>query len=125
MKKLLTVTLLAAGLCLPAHAGDDDKTSPAIAAKLMLRGDAGSIKVAEMRISRKNDVLVVQADLQNKSKFDTRMYYRFRWLDANGSQVGDDTAWNQLNVMGKQQTTIKGVAAHSSVTDFRIEMNME
>ncbi|RVT87945.1 YcfL family protein [Inhella crocodyli] len=103
----------------------DDTTSPAIAAKLALRGEPQGIKVAEVRMQRKADVLVVQADFLNTKNQNRTVFYRFRWLDADGNVVGDGESWKQLQVYGQQTQTIKGVAAHSSVVDFRIEMNVE
>jgi uncharacterized protein YcfL len=108
-----------------ARAEESDATSPAIAAKLMLRGQPNGLKVSEMRLTRKNDVLVVQADLQNVTKKDVVAYHRFRWLDASGNQVGDGESWKQTPVYGEQITTIKSVAPTSAVVDLRLEMNVE
>jgi uncharacterized protein YcfL len=123
-------TLLAAlALAAPAVFADDTPPMPpapgSAASKIMLRGDSKDIKVVEIRAQRKNDVLVIQADMQNQSKSDRFVYYRFRWLDSMGSQVGDDQPWKQLAFMGQQLQTIKGVATQSNITDFRIEMNVE
>jgi len=110
----------------PSFAKDAaDATAPAIAAKLMLRGQPNGLKVSEMRLTRKNDVLVVQADLQNVTKKDVVAYHRFRWLDASGNQVGDGESWKQTAVYGEQMLTIKGVAPTSGVVDLRLEMNVE
>ncbi len=114
----------ALALAMPAWAADDT-TSPAIAAKLALRGEPQGIKVAEVRMQRRADVLVVQADFLNTKNDNRTVFYRFRWLDADGNVVGDGESWKQLQVYGQQTQTIKGVAAHSSVVDFRIEMNVE
>lgn len=108
----------------PARAGDDE-TSPAIAAKLDLRGSAKGIKVAEMRITRRNDTLVVQADLRNTGNKDRVVFHRFRWLDSSGSQVGDGEVFKQTTVLGQQTVTLKGVAMHPSAVDLRLEMNVE
>lgn len=77
-----------------------------------------------MRIVRKNDILTVQADLYNNDNHNLVVYYRFRWLDSNGSQVGDGEAWKQLPVLGLALQTVKGIAPTSSTTDFRLEMNV-
>ena len=97
----------------------------ALAAKLALRGKPNGIKVSEMRLVRKNDVLVVQADLQNVKDKDRVVFHRFKWLDANGNQVGDGESWKQTPVMGQQTQTIKSVAPTSSAVDLRLEMNVE
>ena len=121
-----------AGACLAflavagvAHAQHDPATPPAVAAKVALRGDAQSIAVREMRIVRKNDVLVVQADLSNLGRSDRTVFYRFRGLDNVGSQIGDGESWKQLGVLGLGQQTVKSVAPSGVATDFRLEMNVE
>jgi uncharacterized protein YcfL len=108
-----------------AQADESDATSPAIAAKLILRSEPNGLKVSEMRLTRKNDVLVVQADLQNVTKKDVVAYHRFRWLDASGNQVGDGESWKQTPVAGKQIATVNSVAPTSAVVDLRLEMNVE
>jgi uncharacterized protein YcfL len=106
----------------PEH---DAGTPPAVAAKLNLRGLAQGIKVSEIRMVRRHDVLAVQADLGNMVRQDRRVYYRFKWLDAVGNQVGDGESWKQLGLLGMQQETIKSVAPTSAAVDVRIEMNVE
>lgn len=100
-------------------------TPAAVAAKLQLRGDANELLVPEIRIVRRNDVMVVQADLHNSTVSNRTVFYRFRWLDNNGNQVGDGESWKQVTVLGHQIQTVKSVALHSSAVDFRLEMNVE
>lgn len=125
----IAAAALLAGLGLlslaPAQAEEADASSPAIAAKMNLRGKPNGIKVSEMRIVRKNDVLVVQADLQNVQNKDRMVFHRFKWLDANGNQVGDGESWKQTPVLGQQIQTIKSVAPSAAAVDLRLEMNVE
>lgn len=100
-------------------------TPPAVEAKLALRSDPNGIVVPEMRVVRRNDILIVQADLSNTFDIDRVLFYRFRWLDNIGSQVGDGESWKQLKVLGRAQQTIKSVAPTSAAVDFRLEMNVE
>lgn len=125
MKSLIMCLILGLGLNSVAFADGDDTTSPAIAAKLALRGNANGLKISEMRVSKKNDFLVVQADLQNTKNDDLVVYYRFKWLDSNGNQVGDGEGFKQLGVLGKQLQTVKSVATQPSITDFKLELNVE
>jgi uncharacterized protein YcfL len=101
------------------------ETSPAIASKLALRGDPLGVKVSEMRITRKNDIMVVQADLSNTTSGDRTVFYRFRWLDSVGNQVGDGESWKQMGLYGLHQQTIKSVAPTAAAVDLRLEMNVE
>ncbi|AVO41098.1 YcfL family protein [Simplicispira suum] len=128
---MLARTLLAASAAFLALSGavqaqmHDPATPIAVAGKVALRGEANNIAVREIRIVRKNDILVVQADMANMGRSDRTVFYRFRWLDNVGNQVGDGESWKQMAVLGLGQQTVKSVAPTSAAQDFRIEMNVE
>ena len=103
----------------------DPSTPPAVAGKVALRGEANGVAVREMRIVRRNDILVVQADMANTGRTDRTVFYRFRWLDSVGNQVGDGESWKQVAVLGLGQQTVKSVAPTSAAVDLRLEMNVE
>ena len=127
LRTSLAAGFLAAGLvAAPAMAQQHDPaTPPAVAAKVALRGEANGIAVREMRLVRKNDILTVQADLSNSGRSDRTVYYRFRWLDSVGNQVGDGESWKQLSMLGLGQQTVKSVAPTAAAVDLRLEMNVE
>ena len=103
----------------------DPATPMAVASKVALRGEANNIAVREMRLVRKNDILTVQADLANMGRSDRTVFYRFKWLDSVGNQVGDGESWKQMAVLGLGQQTGKSVAPTSAAVDLRLEMNVE
>lgn len=103
----------------------DPATPPAVASRIALRGEANGVAVREIRIVRKNDVLIVQADLANMGRSDRTVFSRFKWLDSVGNQVGDGESWKQITVQGLGQQTLKSVAPTGAATDFRLEMNVE
>ncbi|QXL83861.1 YcfL family protein [Comamonas sp. NLF-1-9] len=119
------VVVGASTMGLPALAQHDPATPPAVAAKMALRGPAQGIAVTEMRLVRRNDVLTVQADLTNMEQPDRTVFYRFKWLDSVGNQVGDGEVWKQIRVLGLAQQTVKSVAPHAMAVDLRLEMNVE
>jgi uncharacterized protein YcfL len=124
-------TLAALGMALlalssTAQAQQHDPATPiAVASKVALRGEANNIAVREMRLVRKNDILTVQADLANMGRSDRTVFYRFKWLDSVGNQVGDGESWKQLTVLGLGEQTVKSVAPTSAVVDLRLEMNVD
>lgn len=126
-RSLLAASALAAStlLAAPAFAQHDPATPPAVAAKVALRGEASGIAITEMRLVRRNDVLVVQADMANVGRTDRTLFYRFKWLDNVGNQVGDGESWKQLTVLGLGQQTVKSVAPTGAAVDLRLEMNVE
>ena len=130
MNKTFSKLALCAGLALigaSAHAQQDapPAASGGIAAKMIVRGELLGLQTVDLRSTRRNDVLVVQAEIMNMDTRDVRMYYRFRWLDAGGMQVGDGEVWKPLVFLGKQSQFIKGTAYGPQATDFRIEMSAE
>ena len=117
---------LVMGLATSAGAQQHDPaTPPAVASKVALRGEANGVAVREMRIVRKNDILVVQADMSNMGRSDRTVFYRFKWLDNVGNQVGDGESWKQMSVLGLGQQTVKSVAPTAAAVDLRLEMNVE
>lgn len=108
-----------------AQAQTPAAVSSGIASKLMVRGDLQGLQAVDLRSQRRNDVLVVQAEVVNLDSRDVRLYYRFRWLDTGGMQVGDGEVWKPLVFLGKQSQFLKGTAYGPQATDFRIEMSSE
>jgi uncharacterized protein YcfL len=127
LKRLLLVCGLAltAAVAQAQESGVPPAVSNGIAAKLIVRGDLQGLQTVDLRSQRRNDVLVVQTELINVDTRDLRLYYRFRWLDAGGMQVGDGETWKPLIFLGKQSQIIKGTAYGPQATDFRIEMSSE
>ncbi|HJV02326.1 MAG TPA: YcfL family protein [Burkholderiaceae bacterium] len=105
--------------------GTPAAASGGIASRLIVRGDLQGLQVVDLRSQRRNDMLVVQAEMINAESKDLRLYYRFRWLDAGGMQVGDGEVWKPLVFMGKQSQFLKGTGYGPQATDFRIEMSSE
>lgn len=124
-KKWGLAVALALGVSLTAQAQHDPGTPSSVVVKVALRGDAKGIRIPEMRVVRRNDVLIIQADLANAGNNDRMVFYRFRWLDSVGNQVGDGESWKQQSVLGQGHQTVKSVAPTSSAADFRLEMNVE
>lgn len=100
-------------------------TPTSVAAKMTARGDAPEVVTSEMRVVRRNDILTVQSDLHNTGMSDRMVFYRYRWLDNAGNQIGDSESWKQFTLLGQGQQTLKGVAPHSNATDFRLELSFE
>ncbi len=124
LKRFALASTLILAAC-ATHAETPAAISAGIAAKLIVRGDLQGLQTIDLRSQRKNDVLVVQAELINTDTKDLRLYYRFRWLDDGGMQVGDGEVWKPLVFLGKQSQFIKGTAYGPKAVDFKIEMSSE
>ncbi len=124
--KLLVIALTALAMGGLAHAQAPANATPtSVAAKLVVRGSADKVAVREIRAVRSSEILSVQADFYNPERADQYVFYRFRWVDGVGNQVGDGEAWKQLLLLGQAQETVKSVAPTAAAVDFRIEMNAE
>jgi uncharacterized protein YcfL len=121
----LCAALLAAPLAALAQYDPAPPSPPAVAAKLAPRGDIKGIRVYEIRLVRRADVLVVESEFRNTENKDRQVFYRYRWIDSGGMQVGDGESWKQLPVYGQQTQVVKSVAPTSAATDFRLEFNVE
>jgi uncharacterized protein YcfL len=103
----------------------DYAVSPGIAAKMIVRGDLQGLQVIDLRSQKRGEVMVVQAEVVNNNPSDLRLYYRFRWTDGAGMQVGDGEVWKPVVFLGKQTQFLKGTAYGPQATDFKIEMSAE
>lgn len=115
------ILMIAASLTLaPAHA-DEGRAKD----KLVISKSTYKIDVPEIRAVRNNDMLSVQADFVNDGVVDKHVYYRFRWLDSVGNQIGDGESWKQLLLLKRGRETVKGIAPSPKADDFQIELNVQ
>ena len=114
---LTTATAMAQSV---AHAATEG-----IASKLIVRGNLGGLQVIDLRSQMRNDVMAVQAEVYNFSALDSRLYYRFRWTDSGGMQVGDSEVWKPVLFLGNQTQYLKATAPSPRATEFMIEMSAE
>ena len=126
---ILVGSLVMPGSMANAWASPDLPVAPAasagIASKLIVRGELQGLQAIDLRAQRRNDILVAQAEITNTQTRDLRLYYRFRWIDSNGMQVGDGEVWKPLVFLGLQTQILKGTAYGPQATDFQIEMSAE
>lgn len=117
MNRLFACLLLTAVVALsPAVMAD------ALESKLEQLGKMDNIKVESMRVVKRNDLLNIQTELSNTAVSQQVMFYRFKWLDASGFQVGGEETWKQLVIYGKERKSIQTVAPTPQAADFRIEV---
>jgi Protein of unknown function (DUF1425) len=129
VKPSLVLTILSCALALaPIKAGAEPVPPAAtegIASKMIVRGDLNGLQVVDLRSQVRNEVIVVQAEVYNFFQSDARLFYRFRWIDAGGMQVGDGEVWKPLVFLGRQTQYLKGTAPGPKASDFFVEMSAE
>lgn len=85
-------------------------------------GSANAIEVQELRAITSNDLLSVQANfLNNRGRRDI-FYYRIRWLDKAGVQIGQYEPWQSETIEGFQSSLLTFRAPIPEINDFRIEI---
>lgn len=85
-------------------------------------GKVKNIEVSETQKSRKNGFLLVKAALNNTSRYNQSINYRFQWLDDQGFPVGKEEGWKNKLIYGGQSTFITSTAPLVTAVDFRIEI---
>lgn len=83
-------------------------------------GEMDYLRVIDMRAVKRNQLLTVQAELNNIDNDNQQLYYRFKWLDASGFTIGSEEPWKPLGIYGLQKQTITGIAPSPLATDFRL-----
>ena len=118
MKKMFLALALAAcaGVCLPVYANDS------IAGKLEELGKMDYLKVTDMRGARRDGLLRIQFTVTNSSPKNEQLYYRFRWLDADGFTVWEEEPWKPELIYGKQNKVINAIAPTFKAVDFKLEL---
>lgn len=125
--------LLSAGLLLQAcstvntaeranpEAQPDSVNDRRIVTDSTLENRASITNVVEGRNA--NNLLQVQLDLNNTSRFRQSVRYTFEWFNSNGILV-DTTAsnWQLLTLNGGESRAILGVAPNPAVVDFRFKI---
>ncbi|MCL1824470.1 MAG: YcfL family protein [Betaproteobacteria bacterium] len=121
MKKMAVILAIGAacvGVCLPVHAAEGGS----IASKIEELGEMDYLYVTDMRAVRRDNLLRIQFTVTNSSSSNERLYYRFRWLDADGFTVWEEEPWKPELIYGKQDKVISVVAPTFKAVDFKLEL---
>lgn len=102
----------------PAASGSGSITS-----KIETLGELNALKVSALRATRRNNFLVIQAEITNTDNNTQQLSYRFKWLDSAGFTVGSEEGWKPLLVYGGQKKLIDTMAPVPQATDFRLELH--
>lgn len=105
---------VAAAPATPANEG------PSIASRIELMGPLNYLVVSDLRATKRDNLLRIQAEITNTSTDNQQLYYRFKWLDRDGFSVWDDEPWKPLLVYGNQKQLINVVSPTFKATDFRV-----
>lgn len=91
-----------------------------MASKIEEMGKMLYLTVTDLRATKRDNLLRIQAEVSNSSAGNQQLYYRFKWLDRDGFTVWDDEPWKPLLVYGNQRQTISVVSPTFKATDFRL-----
>ena len=104
----------------PAAPAAPANEGPSIASRIELMGPVNYLVVSDLRATKRDNLLRIQAEITNTSTDNQQLYYRFKWLDRDGFSVWDDEPWKPLLVYGNQKQLINVVSPNFKATDFRI-----
>lgn len=92
------------------------------ASKVVAMGSLKNIQIGAMRVARENGYLTVNVSLQNTSRYNKTMYYRFAWLGNDGFPVAEPDVWKSVVLYGSQSSFLPAIAPLPKATDFRLEV---
>lgn len=119
MKRIAAILAIgAACVGLPVCAAEGGS----IAAKVEELGKMDYLKVTDMRAARRDNLLRIQFTVTNTSPKNEQLYYRFRWLDADGFTVWEEEPWKPELIYGKQDKVINVIAPTFKAADFKLEL---
>lgn len=104
----------------PPAAAVPASEGPSIASRVELMGPLNYLVVSDLRATKRDNLLRIQAEITNTGTDNQQLYYRFKWLDRDGFSVWDDEPWKPLLVYGNQKQLINVVSPSFKATDFRI-----
>lgn len=93
---------------------------PSIASKIEEQGKMDYLTVTDLRATRRDNLLRIQAEITNSNAGNQQLYYRFKWLDRDGFTVWDEEPWKPMIFYGNQKQVINVVAPTFKATDFRL-----
>lgn len=99
------------------HALAEDMSS-----KVENLGTLRSLSIPEIKVRTVNNFLQVQVNFQNTSIYDQEVYYRLKWIDADGFEAASPDAWKMLKLIGKQKYAVSTLAPTPNAKDFRVEV---
>ena len=86
----------------------------------LTQNGSAAIGISDLRATRQDRLLRVQAELNNTSATNRQVYYRFEWMDQQGLAVWDDEPWKPLVVYGNNKQTISVSSPSFKATSFRL-----
>jgi uncharacterized caspase-like protein len=95
-------------------------SAPSMASKIEEQGKMTYLTVTDLRATRRDNLLRIQAEVTNSSSSNQQLYYRFKWLDSDGFSVWDEEAWKPVIIYGSQKQVINTVSPTFKATDFRL-----
>lgn len=124
-KSLCLLPLLAAlGACSAGMVSEGKETGPGeFKSRLEVDNPAlyARLSIKDVKMRRLGDLLNVQVTLHHVSYFERKYQYRFKWFDADGFEVSaESTAWQPVQLHGKQDYTVEGTAPTPAADKFRI-----
>lgn len=86
----------------------------------LTQSGSDAIGISDLRATRQDRLLHVQAELNNASPTNRQVYYRFEWMDRQGLAVWDDEPWKPLIVYGNNKQTINVSSPSFKAASFRL-----
>jgi len=92
-----------------------------VKAKVVTEGRRSTVQATEVRCTKTNDdLLKIDANLNNDSKSVKRISYKFRWIDREGMRAWEEETWKPLMLYDNSNLVINTVSPTNKAVDFRL-----
>jgi uncharacterized protein YcfL len=89
-------------------------------------GDSGNISIKSIpSIIAPNGLLVAQANFYNSGSKAVTGFYRCKFMDAQGMNVGDDDIWQPVTIYPNATQAVKCLATQKEATNFVVEFSAD
>ena len=83
----------------------------------------GMAQVMEYSAAKRNNLLQAQIQVQNITQKDCQFEHRFRWLNADGMEVGQGmSTWTPQSISAKEKVFLQAIAPNKEAEDFVFEI---
>lgn len=127
MAAALVTLALAAGGCnhspnvLAAHVSPEGAVDPRVV--INAPGFGEQLHYGEIVARREGRALHVQVALENETRDDLAVEYRWEWTDRDGWALADTlSVWQPLVIGGRQRALVTGIGPAPRASDFRLHV---
>ena len=85
---------------------------------------AAAVSVSSIASARSGTTLLVYPTFSNAGSDRQNVYFRVKWLDQSGAEIGRGEPWRQLALKGMSMEAVVLSAPLEAATDYRLQVSV-